>query len=581
MLVAGIGASLVAGTLGALAAGVGATEAPAGLVVPQFVEVTASSGIAFRHISGPVDHKRYLFETKGGGIGAFDYDNDGWMDLYIAQGSTLERVREGRNPHGVLLRNRGDWTFEDVTEEAGLTRGAWGMGVSAADVDNDGFVDVYLTNLGPNVLFRNNGDGTFTDISATAGVADPRWSASAPFGDYDGDGRLDLFVVNYLDVGPDNLPAESERCRYRGVRCACGPIGLRGAADTLYRQGADGTFVEVTAEAGILDQRYPGLGAAWGDVDDDGDLDLYVTNDSTPNELYVNGGEGRFTESGFPSGLAVGGMGSEQASMGVDLADFDNDGRLDAYCTHFAADYSTLYRNEGSLLFRDVTAPARIQAMEYPLVSWGTRFVDLNHDGWKDIFHANGHVYPFMENRPFGDETFRQPHSLYLNLADGTFLDASTLAGPDIQKPALGRGVAFADFDNDGDVDLAVANMNGAPQLFRNDLPAGQHWVTFRAVGRESNRDGLGARVTVTTGELRQVWEIKRTVAVYSCSDPRAHFGLGKADRVDAVRVRWPSGKVQEFRDVPGDRHYVVDEESGLRAVPPPPAPSTGDSPDG
>ena len=565
----GAGVLLAAWALGALSAH-GAAEGRPDVVVPRLVDVTASSGITFRHISGPVDHKRYLFETKGGGIGALDYDNDGWMDLYVAQGSTLERVREGRNPHGVLLRNRGDWTFEDVTEQAGLTRGAWGMGVSAADVDNDGFVDIYLTNLGPNILYRNDGDGTFTDVSEASGVADPRWSASAPFGDYDGDGRLDLFVANYLDVGPDTLPAESERCRYRGVPCACGPIGLRGAADTLYRQKADGTFVEVTSEAGILHRKYFGLGAVWGDVDDDGALDPFVTNDSTPNELYVNQGEGRFTENGFLSGLAVGGMGAEQASMGVDLADFDNDGRLDAYCTHFAADHSTLYRNEGSLLFKDVTAPARIQAMEYPFVSWGTRLVDLNHDGWKDLFHANGHVYPFMEDQPFGDETFRQPHSLYLNLHGGTFLDASALAGPDLQKPALGRGVAFADFDNDGDIDIAVANMNGTPQLFRNDLSSGHHWVTFRTVGRESNRDGIGARITVTTGELRQVWEIKRTVAIYSCSDPRAHFGLGNVDRVESVRVRWPSGKVQEFRDVTADRHYVIDETDGLSEVAPP-----------
>jgi hypothetical protein len=543
----------------------GATEAPPGLVVPQFVEVTASSGISFRHISGPVDHKRYLFETKGGGIGALDYDNDGWMDLYIAQGSTLERVREGRNPHGVLYRNRGDWTFEDVTDQAGLTKGAWGMGVSAADVDGDGFVDLYLTSLGPNILYRNNGDGTFTDVTAKTGLGDARWSASAPFGDYDGDGRLDLFVANYIDVGPDNLPTESERCRYRGVPSACGPIGLRGAADALYHQGDDGAFTDVTVEAGILDRRYFGLGAVWGDVDDDGDLDLYVTNDSTPNELYVNEGGGRFAEMGLLSGLAVSGMGAEQASMGVDLADFDNDGRLDAYCTHFAADYSTLYRNEGQLLFKDVTAKARIQAMEYPRVSWGTRLVDLNHDGWKDIFHANGHVYPFMKSRPFGDETFRQPHSLYLNLGDGTFLDASDLAGPDLQKPALGRGVAFADLDNDGDVDLAIANMNGTPQLFRNDLPGGRHWVTFRTVGRESNRDGMGTRITITAGGLRQVWEIKRTVGIYSCSDPRAHFGLGKASRIDTVTVRWPSGKVQELGQVAADRHYVIDEGDGLR----------------
>jgi hypothetical protein len=543
----------------------GAAEETTPVVVPQLVDVTGSTGISFQHISGPVDHKRYLFETKGGGIGAFDYDNDGRMDLYIAQGSTLERFHEGRNPHGVLLRNRGDWTFEDVTEKAGLTRGAWGMGVSAADVDNDGFVDIYLTNLGPNILYHNNGDGTFTDVSTKAGVDDPRWSASAPFGDYDGDGQLDLFVANYLDVGPDKLPVENERCRYRGVPSACGPIGLPGARDSLFRQNADGSFTEVTREAGEIDsEKYFGLGAVWGDVDDDGDLDLYVTNDSTPNELYENQGNGHFIKMGILSGLAVGGMGTEQASMGVDLADFDNDGRLDVYCTHFAQDYSTLYRNEGGLLFRDVTAKARIQTMEYPVVSWGTRLVDLNLDGWKDIFHANGHVYPFMEDRPFGDETFRQPYSLYLNLGNGSFLDASALAGAGIQTPGLGRGVAFADLDNDGDVDIAVANMNGSPRLLRNDLPAGYHWVMFRTVGRQSNRDGIGARITVTAGELRQVWEIKRTVAIYSCSDPRAHFGLGQTDRIDLVTVRWPSGTVQEFRDVAADRHYVVDEREGL-----------------
>jgi hypothetical protein len=548
-----------------------------GVVVPHFTEVTAASGIAFRHISGPVDHKRYIFETKGGGVGAFDYDNDGWVDLFIVQGSTLERVRDGRNPHGVLLRNLGNWTFEDVTEGAGLTQGAWGMGVSAADVDNDGFVDLYLTNLGPNILYHNNGDGTFTNVSEKAGLADPRWSTSAPFGDYDGDGLLDLFVANFIDVGPDKLPVQSPRCHYRGIPCMCGPLGLPGAGDALYRQNPDGTFTDVTREAGDLDrEKYFGLGAIWGDLDDDGDLDLYVANDSTPNALYENRGGGRFLERSLASGLAFSGMGAEQASMGVDLADFDNDGRLDAYCTHFAVDYSTLYRNEGHLLFKDVTATAQIQTMEYPLVSWGTRLVDLNHDGWKDIFHANGHVYPFIEDRPFGDETFRQPHTLYLNRGNGTFLDASALAGPDLQKPALGRGVAFADFDNDGDVDVAVANMNGAPQLFRNDMSAEHHWVTFRTVGRQSNRDGIGARITVTTGSLGQVWEVKRTVAIYSCSDPRAHFGLGDADRIDAVRVRWPSGKIQEFSDVAADRHYVVDENGDLTETAPAQAPATG-----
>jgi hypothetical protein len=556
-----VGAAATAG----LSTGAGAPEAPE-MLVPRFVDVTAASGIAFVHISGPVDRKDYIFESKGGGIGAFDYDNDGWMDLYVAQGSTLELVAAGRSPHGALYRNRGDWTFEDVTEEAGLTGGAWGMGVSAADVDNDGYVDVYLTNLGPNVLYQNDGDGTFTDVTERTGAADPRWSTSAPFGDYDGDGRLDLFVANFIEVGPEKLPGRSASCHYRGIPCMCGPLGLPGARDALFHQNADGTFTDITREAGDLDaDRYFGLGAIWGDLDDDGDPDLYVANDSTPNALYENLGGGRFRDVSLASGLALSGMGAEQASMGVDLADFDNDGRLDVYCAHFAEDYSTLYRNEGRLLFRDVTATARIQTMEYSRVSWGMRFVDLNHDGWKDIFHANGHVYPFMVDRPFGDETFRQPHTLFLNRGDGTFLDASALAGPDLQSPALGRGVAFADFDNDGDVDFAIANMNGTPQLFRNDLAGGNHWVTFRAVGRKSNRDGIGARLTVTAGGMSQVWEIKRTVGIYSCSDPRAHFGLGGSDRIDVVRVRWPSGAVQELRDLPADRHYVVDEEEGLR----------------
>jgi hypothetical protein len=563
------GALGLAGLAWSGAVRVGGAEAPPPVSVPIFVDVSAASGIRFHHISGPEDHKDYIFETKGGGIGAFDYDGDGWMDLYIVQGSTLERVRAGTSPHGVLLRNRGDWTFEDVTEKAGLTRGAWGMGVSAADFDNDGDVDIYLTNLGPNILYRNNGDGTFTDVTAATGVGDPRWSTSAPFADYDGDGRLDLFVANYLDVGPDKLLGPRPDCQYRGIPCMCGPRGLPGAGDSLYHQNEDGTFTEVGKKAGVDDpEKYFGLGAVWGDLDDDGDLDLYVANDATPNALYVNQGGGAFVERGFVSGLAVSGDGSEQASMGVDLADYDNDGRLDAYCAHFAADSSTLYRNLGNLLFEDVTAKAHIQTPEYPFVSWGTRFVDLNLDGWKDIFHANGHVYPFMQEHPTGRETFRQPHTLYLNLGDGTFLDASTLAGPGLQAPAVGRGVAFADFDNDGDVDFAIANLNGSPQLFRNDQTSHHHWVTFRTVGRRSNRDGIGARLTVSTGSLRQVWEVKRTVGIYSCSDPRAFFGLGESTRVDLLRVRWPSGTVQEFRNVPGDRHYVLDESEGLAEAP-------------
>ena len=534
--------------------------------IPQFVDVSATSGITFEHICGSPYEKNYIFEAKGGGLAAFDYNNDGLMDLLLVQGSTLDRVRAGDSPHSVLYENQGNWKFVDVSEKAGLTAKAWGMGVGIADYDNDGFADIYLTNLGPNVLYHNNGNGTFTDVTAKAGVGDPRWSTSAAFGDYDGDGDLDLYVANYLDVGPSKLPARvAGVCDYQGEPVMCGPRGLPGAGDSFYRNNGDGTFTEISQQSHAVDKdKYFGLGVVFADVDNDSDMDIYVANDATPNLLFVNGGNGTFEEQGFLSGLAVSGDGREQASMGVDVADYDNDGLLDAYCTHFAADYSTLYHNDGNLVFSDVTAQARIQTPEWPLVAWGTRFVDLNHDGWKDIFHSNGHVYPYLIKSKTR-EVYYQPKTLYLNRGDGTFLDASTMAGPALQKPTVSRGVAFADFDNDGDIDCAIATLNGSPQLFRNDVPAGNHWVMFRAVGVKSNRDGIGARITVTTDKLKQVWEIKRTVGIYSASDPRAHFGLGPSATIDSVSVRWPSGKVQEFKGVAADAHYVLHEEEGLR----------------
>ncbi len=535
----------------------------------RLVDVTPRTGIQFQHISGRADRKDYIFETKGGGIGALDYDNDGWQDLYIVQGSTLELWKQGKNPHGRLFRNLGDWRFEDVTDKAGLTRGAWGMGVTAADFDNDGWVDLYLTNLGPNTLYRNNGDGTFTDVTAKAGVGDPRWSTSAAFGDYDSDGFLDLFVPNYLDVGPDNLPDApgTPRCTYLGRMVMCGPRGLPGAADSLYHNNRDGTFTEVSEKTGVVDRdKYYGLGSVWADVDNDGDLDLIVANDATPNLVFLNQGDGTFIERGILSGLAVSGDGREQANMGVDAADYDNDGLLDVFFTHFAGDYSTLYRNQGRATFEDVTGAAGLQVPTTPYVSWGTRFLDLDLDGWKDIFFTNGHVYPSFESEPHGSETWREPQTVYLNQGNGRFLNASLLVGPDIQKPGVGRGAAFADFDNDGDLDVAVAQMNGSPRLFRADPPPGAHWAMFRTVGHKSNRDGIGARLTLTAGGRQQVWEIKRTVGIYSCSDPRAHFGLGPAGRIDLVQVRWPAGKVQTFRDLAADQHYVIDEDAGLSA---------------
>ncbi len=536
--------------------------------IPQFIDITLSSGIKFHHINGDPDQKKYIFEAKGGGAGFFDFDNDGWMDLLLVQGSTLERFNRGDNPGPVLYRNTGAGTFEDVTAKAGLkgTRG-WGMGVALGDYDNDGFTDVYLTNLGPNALFRNNGDGTFSEVSKKAAVDDNRWSTSAAFGDYDGDGYLDLYVCNYLEMNFDQLPApgSSRFCFYLGKPTICGPKGLPGAADALYRNNGDGTFTDVSEKTGAVDKkRLPGLGVVWADMDNDDDLDLYVANDAEPNYFFLNRGNGTFEEKGMISGLALSGDGREQASMGVDVADYDNDGRMDVFATHFASDYSTLYHNEDNLVWEDVTIRTQLRKSYSLLVGWGTRFADFNNDGWKDIYHSNGHVYPFLKNSEFR-EKYDQSGTLFLNQENGTFLDVSAQAGPGIQTQRSSRGAAFADFDNDGDIDCLVSSMNDAPQLLRNDLAQGNHWLMFRTVGSKSNRDGIGARVTVVTEAMEQIWEIKTTVGIYSASDPRAHFGMGRFEKADLVRVRWPGGKTQEFRNISVNHHYVIDEQEGLR----------------
>jgi len=530
--------------------------------MPLFVDVAGKGGLTFQHINGDPLVKNYIFETKGGGVAFLDFDNDGWLDVVFAQGSTLERFRKGDSPHASLFRNRHDGTFEDVTDKAGIRFQGWGMGVGVADYDNDGWADILLTYLGPDVLYRNNGDGTFTDATAKAGVSDPRWSTSAAFGDYDRDGLLDLYVSNYLSIDIDSLP--TPRCNHRGNTVMCGPRGIPGARDSFYRNKGDGTFVEISEKSGVVDKdNLFGLGVIWSDLDNDRDLDLVVANDATPNLFFVNKGDGTFEESAFLSGLAVSADGQEQANMGVDAADYDNDGLLDVYLTHFSMEYNALYRNQGGGMFEDVTSQSGIENPQVS-VSWGTRFVDLNLDGWKDLFHANGHVYPYLINAKL-NETWGQPKTLYLNTKNGRFLNVTADSGPDLMRATVSRGVAFGDHDNDGDVDMVVANMNGVPQLLRNDRRDSNHWLMFRTVGRKSNRDGIGARITVETGGQKQVWEVKRTVGIYSSSDPRAHFGLGKQNKADRVHVWWPSGKEQEFSAVSADRHYVIDEEAGLR----------------
>ncbi len=563
------GFAVLVGILALLSAGSGPGLDTAGFV-PRFVDVSEQAGLDFVHINGEKLVKNYIFEAKGGGIAFLDYDGDGWLDVYVVQGSTVERFRKGDNPHGALFRNQRDGTFRDVTQAAGLTRGAWGMGVTCADYDNDGWTDLYLTNYGPNILYRNNGDGTFTDVTGRSGLGDPRWSSSAAFGDYDRDGHLDVYVCNYITLDMDNLPQPGSGgyCVYKGRPVLCGPRGLPGAADALYRNNGDGTFTDVTESAGVVDRdRLFGLAAVWADVDNDSDLDLYVANDDGPNLLYLNRGDGTFEEMGFLSGLAVSLDGRNQGSMGVDVADYDNDGLLDAFLAHFAADYSTLYRNQGNLLFEDITGQSPIMETTWHRVGWGTRFADFNLDGWKDIFQVNGHVAPFLIGSDL-PETYYEPVVFFLNDGKRGFLDAGRAAGPDLLKGRCSRGAAFGDFDNDGDLDIVVANLNDRPTLFRTDQTGDHRWIMFRTRGMQSNRDGIGTRITVEAGGIRQVWEIKTAVSIFSASDPRAHFGLGTADRADRVEVRWPSGKTQVFEQVAAGRHYLLDEEKGLGLEP-------------
>ncbi len=532
---------------------------------PFFTDVTEFSGIDFIHISGSPLQKNYIMEAKGGGIAALDYDGDGWMDVFVVQGGTVETLNDPRAPFSRLYRNQGNGHFEDVSDKVGLRYHGWGMGAGTADYDNDGDTDIYLTCFGPNILYENR-DGIFVDVTGQAGVGDPRWSTSASFADYNNDGFLDFYVSNYLaiDLNALDLPGSGPNCSYLGEVAFCGPRGIKGARDSLYFSNRDGTFTEVSSSSGAFDHHgYYGLGVISSDLDNDGDLDIYVANDATPNLLFENLGGGTFREVGLSSGVALSGDAREQASMGVDSADYDNDGWLDLFMTHFASDYSTLYQNRGGLVFEDVSLKAGIVRPEWLLVSWGTRFADFDHDGWKDIFHSNGHVYPFLLEGDF-KESYYQSGVLLMNQGNGTFTDSSLEAGLDKLPARAGRGTAFADFDNDGDIDFVIASLSDRPVLVRNDRRNSNHWVQFKLVGRDSNRDGIGARVRIRCGDLEQQWEVKRTVGIYSSSDPRAHFGLGENRIIEKVKIQWPSGKIQEFENVAADRHYLVDESEGL-----------------
>lgn len=528
--------------------------------LPQFKNVRREAGIDFKLVSGG-SSKSYILESMSGGVGFIDYNNDGWIDIFLVNGSTLEAERKKINgASDRLYRNNGDGTFTDVTEQAGVKDSSWGMGVCVGDVNNDGFDDLYVTNFGPNVLYLNNRDGTFRDFSRESKTDDPAWSSSAAFGDYDRDGDLDLYVSNYLEFDVGRLPQDSPLCRYRGIKVQCGPRGLVPAPDRFYENLGDGRFIDVTAKSGIARAKpYYGLGVVWGDYDNDADLDIFVANDSTPNYLFRNNGDKTFEEVALLAGVALSEDGREQAGMGVDFADYDNDGDLDLTVTNFSEDYNTLYRNEGDGSFSDISYAVGFGEVTWPFLGWGTQFVDLDLDGWQDLVVANGHVYPEVDAHQLGT-TYRQRNLLFRNVIGRKFEEVGRQAGSGWQTVESNRGLAAGDIDNDGQMDLLIASLDTAPLLLRNQNKSGK-WVLLKLKGTRSNRSAVGARLTLRAGGQTQIREIKSGGSYQSQSDLRVHFGLGLSTKVDELQVRWPSGKVQKLTDIEANKIHVLEEQ--------------------
>lgn len=532
--------------------------------VPQLEDITEKAGIRFRHTANPFS--TYIVESMSGGVILFDYDRDGWLDIYFTNAPTVEMALRKEKSRGALYHNNHDGTFTDVTDRAGLAAPCFAMGGAVADYNNDGWPDLYLTCLGGNALLRNNGDGTFTDVTAQAGVADGRMSTGAAFGDYDRDGFVDLMVANYVDFQLDHLPPFGGKslCKYRGIDVYCGPRGLKGGGDSLFHNNGDGTFADVSKAAGVDDSHgYYGLGVVWADFNNTGWPDLYVANDTLPNFLYRNDGKGKFTEIGLESGAALSETGSEQASMGISLGDYLHTGRPSIHVTNFSDDYDDLYRNDGNWNFSDVSYQSGVALPSRPRVKWGTAFLDLDNDGWLDLVTVSGHVYPQMEQAP-ASGGYWQPKLLYMNEKNGTFCDASSQAGPALETKRLSRGLAVGDLFNDGNVDIVVEDLDSSAMVLRNPGVAERHWVSFELAGTKSNRMAIGARVKVVAGGMTQTDEVHSGGSYLSQSDVRLHFGLGTAEKIESVEIRWPSGKVETIKNLAADHFYAILEGEGI-----------------
>ncbi len=565
----------------------------------HFDDVTHAAGIDFHLTCGSTpqgkEGKQYIMDSMCGGVAVFDYDHDGWMDIFLVNGSTLADMRAHKCNPSKLYRNNHDGSFTDVTKKAGLEHCRWGFGVAIGDYDNDGWDDLYITNLDGGTLYRNNGNGTFSDVTAKAQVDDAgSWGTSVSFGDYDNDGFLDLYVTNYVDLDLNHLPpfGQGKFCSYRGIPVSCGPRGLKGSRDRLYHNNGDGTFSDVTEKLGIDPDGYFGLGMIWLDYDNDGCLDLYVADDSSPSQLYHNkckDGFHGFEEVGVETGLAYSADGREQAGMGVDSADFDHDGWLDIAKINFSDDTNNLYRNDGHGGFEDVAGATAFGPVSAPFLGFGVKFADFDNDGWDDVFVANGHVNPQVDHYSFGVSYAERPlvfHSLgrpagaaggHASQSSGTlpvFEEVGLAAGPAVAAKHVARGLASADFWNRGETDLLMTVLDGSPILLRNGTlgrrTASQpehHWVSIQAVGTKSNRNGYGARVDLLAGGEHRIGEIRGGSSFLSSSDPRLHFGLGNIAKVERVTIRWPSGRSESWSGIAADQVVLLREGTGHPAA--------------
>jgi len=538
-----------------------------------FKDVAQQAGLTtWTHKMGTPE-KKFIIEAIGSGVALVDYDNDGWLDIYMVNGSTYDAYAgKAEAPHAALFHNNHDGTFTDVAAKAGVTNDRWGFGVAIGDYDNDGWPDIYVSNYGKNRLYHNNHDGTFTDVAEKAGVTLGNWSTGATFGDYDGDGKLDLFVPGYVHFDMDHPPVPGSavvgfaNCSFRGANTMCGPRGLKGEQDHLFHNNGDGTFTDVSVKAGVSDKNeYYGFTSVFVDINNDGKQDLVVTDDSSPNYLYINKGDGTFEDQSFESGFALNQNGLEQAGMGLAVGDYANNGLLDLYTGTFSDDYKPLFRNGGDAVFTEISPRIGIAAPTYPFLTWGTEFIDYDNDGWKDIFLVNGHVYPQVDQHDWGT-SYAQRTLLFHNTGKGKkFEEVPAVLGTGLAEVIPGRGAAFGDIFNDGKIDVVINCMDHVPVLMRNVNPDHHHWVGLKLIGGpKSPRDAVGSTVYLTAGGMKQRGDVMSGGSYESSNDQRLHFGLADASTVDAVEIRWPSGLIEPVSLPSVDRFFVIEEGKGI-----------------